>query len=115
MHAQSDIEVLRSGLWLFAGQPKHDVAVLVSPLYVAAGQLTHESPERIRPAPHSLVHPALKEPDHPASQAQAEDTLLPLAPPVFVWSGHAVQLAALPVEALYVSAGQAVQAWPLPK
>ena len=29
--------------------------------------------------------------------------------------GHCVQLAALPVEGLYVSAGQAMQTWPLPK
>jgi hypothetical protein len=116
VQVQSDIEVLPRRLWLFAGQAVHDVAVLVSPLYFAAGQLTHESPERISPAPHSLVHPVLEEPDHPASHTQAEDTVLPFAPPVFVRSGNAVQLAALPAVTLYVSTGQESQAFPfLPK
>ena len=93
----------------------HDVAVLVSSLYVPAGQLTQESPERIRPAPHFLVQPALNEPDHPASHTQAEEWLLPVALPVLVWFGHAVQLAMLPVKVLYISAGQDVQTEPLPK
>ena len=93
----------------------HIVAVLVSSLYVPAGQLTHVSPERIRPASHCLVQPALKEPDHPSSHTHAEDWLLPVALPVFIWFGHAVQLAMLPVKVLYIPAGQDVQTEPLPK
>jgi hypothetical protein len=87
MQVQSDIEVLRRGLWLFAGQVEHDVAVLVSPLYSPAGHATHESPERMKPGPHSLVHPVVREPVHPASHTQVT---LPVLPPVFVWAGHAM-------------------------
>ena len=93
----------------------HDVAVLVSSLYVPAGQLTQESPERIRPAPHFLVQPVLKEPDHPASHTHDAPGPLAVDPLVLVWFGHAVQLAMLPVKVLYIPAGQDVQTEPLPK
>ena len=93
----------------------HDVAVLVSSLYVPAGQLTQESPERIKPALHFLVQPALKEPDHPASHTHDAPGPLAVDPLVLVWFGHAVQLAVLPAVILYVFTGQAVQTWPLPK
>jgi hypothetical protein len=87
-------------LTVLTGQAEQVVAVLVSPLYVESGQLTHESPERIKPAPHSLVQPALKEPDHPASHTQAEEWLLPVTPSVLVWNGQSVQNTLLPPDGL---------------
>jgi hypothetical protein len=101
-------------LTLPAEHTVHVVAVLVSVLYVPAGQLTQESPERIRPAPHSLVQPALKEPDHPASHTHAALGRLPVIPAVLVCTGHVVQLASLPAEVLYVSTGQTLHNCPVP-
>ena len=84
--------------------------------FIDLGRVKHwaSGAARLSPAPPTLVHPALKEPDHPASHTHAEGMRLPVLPLVLVCAGHAAQ-AKLPTERLYVSTGQGAHREPLLK